>query len=132
MSDVKAIRYLLAHDAGLTAVVSAVKIMASVIPQNTVLPAIAISSVSTIRRRTVSAGSTGYCTARVQVTVQAVSYVQQKQILGLVHAALPNTRGDINDVNVDSILHEMDGPDWLDNEAGIFMQTVDYMVTYNE
>jgi hypothetical protein len=132
MSDVKVVRYLLANSAPLTAVVPAAKILAGVIPQGTVLPAIAISHVSTVRRKTVERSATEHCTARVQVTVQAKSYPQQKAILALVRAALPRTRGMINGVDVDNILCDIDGPDFIDTEADIYMGSSDFIVTFNE
>lgn len=132
MSDVKAIRYLLANNAPLIAVVPAAKIMAGVIPQGTALPAIAVGHVSTLRRHTIAASGTEHCTARVQVTVHASTYVSQKAVLTLVRAALVRTRGTINGVAVDSLLHDLDGPDFRNDEAGIFMGSVDYIITFNE
>lgn len=132
MSDVKVVRYLLANNSGLIAVVPATKIMAGVIPQGTVLPAIAVSHVSTVRQQLISAGVTQLCTSRVQITVHARTYVEQKSVLALVRSALPRTHGAVSGVNVDSLVHNLDGPDFRDDEAGIFMGSVDYMVTFNE
>lgn len=132
MSDVKVVTYLLTHNSSLNAVVSTSNIMAGIIPQRAVLPAIAISHVSTIRHKHISAGSTYFCRSRVQVTVQASDYPTVKAIAALVRGALPRTRGSIGGVNVDSILHELDGPDWCDDDAKIYMQSLDYMITYNE
>ncbi|MFA5900350.1 MAG: DUF3168 domain-containing protein [Hyphomicrobium sp.] len=131
MSDVKVIRYLLANNAPLIAVVPAAKIMAGMIPQGTALPAIAVSHVSGVWRQEISQQSR-QCRARVQVTVMAATYPQQKQIIGLIRTAIPRTRGTINSVNVESILREPDGPDFRDDEIGSFMQTQDYFVTFDE
>lgn len=131
MSDVKVIRYLLANHAPLVAVVPATKIMASVIPQGTAMPAIAVSHVSGVWGSEISQQSR-YCTARVQVTVMAASYAQQKQIMALVRAAVPRTRGAINGVAVESILREPDGPDFRNDEQAIFLQTQDFFVKFNE
>ena len=132
MSDVKVIRYLLANNTALTNVVAATKIMPGVIPQGTTLPAIAVSHISTVRAKEVAKGATEYCTSRVQITVQTKDYPTQKSILALVRAALPRTRGTINGVSVDRVMHEIDGPDWRDDDAGIFMGSVDYIVGFNE
>lgn len=132
MSDVKVVRYLLANNAALIEVVPAAKIQAGATPQGTVLPAIAISHVSTVRRKTVQRAATEYCTARVQVTVQAKSYPQKKAILALVRAALPPTRGTISGVDVDNVLHDIDGPDFFDGETGIYMGSSDFTVTFHE
>lgn len=132
MSDVKVVRYLLANSAALVAAVPAAKIQPGVIPQGTVLPAIAISHVSTVRRKTVEKSATEYCTSRVQVTVQAKSYPQQKEILALVRAALPRTRGTVHGVEVDDILHDIDGPDFNDPDTEIYMGSTDFIVTHYE
>lgn len=132
MSDVKAIRYLLANNAALIAVVPAAKIMAGLIPQGTVLPALAVSHVSTVRMRMIAAPGVETLTSRVQITVMATSYPQQKSILALVKAALPRTRGTVNGVSVDSLLFELAGPDFRDDEIGAFMGSLDYLITHNE
>lgn len=132
MSDVKVIRHLLANSAALTAAVPAAKIMAGVIPQGTVLPAIAVSHLSTVRRKTVERSATEHCTSRVQVTVQAKSYPHQKEILALVRAALPRTRGVVHGVDVDNILSDIEGPDFVDSSAEIYMGSCDFIVTFNE
>jgi hypothetical protein len=132
MSDVKVVRYLLANNGPLTAVVPATKIAAGLVPQNTALPAISVTHVSTVRRHTVAGTATEFCTSRVQITVHAATYPTQKSIMTLVRAALPRTRGTVNGVAVDSLLHTLDGPDMSDDAAGIFEGSADYILTYNE
>lgn len=132
MSDVKAVRYLLANNAPLIAVVPAARVFAGLIPQGTALPALAVSHISTIRRHMVPGSTVEFCTARVQVTAHAKTYAEQKQVLKLVRAALPRSRGAVNGVNVDAILSDIEGPDFRDDEAGIFMGSADYIVRFNE
>lgn len=132
MSDVIVTRYLLANNAPVVAVVPATKIMAGDIPQGTVLPAIAVSHVSTLRRHAVAGTATEFCAARVQVTVMAATYPQVKSILTLVRAALPRSRGTVNGVAVDSILSDIEGPDFKDDETGAYMQSNDFIVKFNE
>lgn len=133
MSDVIATRYLLANNAPLIARVPAAKIAAGAIPIGTVLPAVAINHIDTIERLSVDmAGTKIMATARVQVTVQAKTYIDQKQILELVRRALPNTRGTVNGVEVDSILPDGSGPDLRDDDAGIYMQSRDFIVKFLE
>lgn len=128
MSDVKLIRYMLANNANLIAVVPEVRIFAGVVPLNTVLPAIAVNHLSTVERNTVAMNTaTVLATSRVQVTVLAKSYASQKSILELIRKALPNANGIINGVNVDSILPDISGPDLRDDDAGIYMQSRDFM-----
>ncbi len=130
MSDVKVVSYLLANNAGLIAVVPAAQILTGVIPQGTALPALCVTHVSNPRAQLIA--GPGLCVARVQITVQAASYAQQKQVLGLVRAALPRTHAVVNGVKVQSLVHDMEGPDFRDDQAGIFQGSQDVIVTYNE
>jgi len=133
MSGVIAIRSLLANDAAVLAVVPASKIMAGVIPIDTVLPAIGISHISTVERNTVAMNSAEVmATERVQVTVQTKSYADQKSILELVRKACPNTHGTVNGIAVDSILPEIAGPDLRDDDLLIFVQSRDFIVKFIE
>ena len=130
MSDVKAVLYLLANNSTLNAQVPASRIFAGVIPQGTAAPAIAVTHVSTVRPQMVNPASK-LCVSRVQVTVMAATYQTQKSVLALVRAALPRSRGTVNGVAVDSILIDIEGPDFTD-EAGLDMGSIDYRVTYTE
>lgn len=131
MSDVKAVRHLLATHAPLLAVVPAARILAGALPQGVELPAISVTHISTQRRHTVAPGVSAFCTARVQVTVLAATYPSQKAVLALVRAALPRSRGTVNGVKVDSILSDTEGPDFT-NEAGVFLGSHDFIVHFSE
>ena len=130
MSDAKAVRYLLANDATLTAQVPATRIRIGVLPHGIGLPAIAVTHVSTVRPQMVNTASK-LCVSRVQVTVMAADYESQKDVLALVRAALPRSRGTVDGIAVDSILIDTEGPDFTD-EAGLYMGSIDYRVTYTE
>lgn len=133
MSAVNVVRYILANNATLLAAVPAARIMAGVIPIETVLPAISVNHISTIERTTVSmTEATVMATSRVQVTVMTKTYAQQKSILELVRKAMPNTNGSVNGVTVDSILPEVAGPDLRDDDAKIFFQSRDFIVKFLE
>lgn len=133
MPAVKVTRYLLANNSALTARVPAARIMAGTVPINTVLPAIGITQISGTERITVATNDTlVMVTSRVQVTVMAKSYADQKTILGLIRDALPNTTGTVNGVTVDSILPDTVGPDMKDEEAAIFYQSRDFFVKHIE
>lgn len=127
MADVKVVRALLVADAALASVVPAARIMAGHIPQGATLPAVAVSHVSTVRYQP---GATALKTSRVQVTVMATSYPQQKSVLALVVAALPKTRGTVAGVEVDSITPDIEGPDQSDADTGICFQTYDVIVRH--
>lgn len=132
MSDVKVITHLLTNSAALIAVVPAARIVPGVLPQGCTLPALAVAHVSTVRQQLISAGSVQLCTSRVQITVFAASYKSQKTVLSLVRAALPRTHGTVAGVAVDRLVHSLDGPDFRDDDAGMFMGSVDYIVAFNE
>lgn len=130
MSDVKAVRYLLANSATLIAQVPAARIIGGVLPQGMALPAISVMHVSTVRPSFVAA-SAGMSIARVQVTIFAATYATQKSIMALIRAALPRSRGSVNGVAVDSIIPDIEGPDATD-DAGLYIGSIDYRVTYTE
>lgn len=132
MSDVKVTRYLLANNAALTAVVAAAQIQAGEIPQGSPLPALGVTHVITVRAQLIA--GTQSCRARVQVTVHAATYPQQKQVLALVRAALPRTYGTVNGVKVTSLVVGDEGPDFRNDDVQppIYMGSQDFIVTYTE
>ena len=93
---------------------------------------LAITSISTVRRQEVAGDN--FCSERVQVTVMAATYPQQKQVLALVRAALPRRPGTVNTVQVDSILKDATGPDFRNDgvDPPIFMGEQDFLVRYSE
>lgn len=133
MSNVKVVRFLLANNANLIAVVPAAKIFAGVVPINTVLPAITVNHISTMSRNIISmSAATVLATSRVQVTVMTKTYAEQKSILELVRKALPVSNGVVNGITVDSILPDIAGPDLRDDDAGTYFQSRDFIVKFQE
>ena len=133
MSAVKAIRHILVNNANLISVVPVSKIMAGVIPIETVLPAISVNHISTTERNTVAMNTpTILATSRIQVSVMTKTYSEQKSILELIRKALPNITGVVNGVMVDSILPDIAGPDLRDDDAAIYLQSRDFIVKFNE
>ena len=131
MSGVAVVRFLLANNAALFAVVPAAKIMAGVVPLNTVLPAISVMEVSGVPRNTVEQSEPKkFITERVQVSVLAKTYPEQKSILALVRAALPTSRGTVNGVAVDGILPDVEGPDFYDDSLVIYMGSQDFFIRF--
>lgn len=130
MSGVAVIYHLLANDASLTAVVPAAKIKAGVVPVNTELPAISIRQISGTELIVIKRGLNQQVTERIQVTVNASTYTQQKEIIGLIRDALPGTHGTVNSISVLSLTYESDGPDLEYESPHIFEQSMDYLVTY--
>jgi hypothetical protein len=131
MSGVAIIRALLAANSAVLAAVPSSKIMAGVIPLGTVLPAISIAQISGTTRNTISmTAAKTFCTDRVQVTVLAKTYPQQKALLALVQAACPNTRGVVGGIPCDSVLPDVCGPDIFDADATIYFQSQDFIVKF--
>jgi hypothetical protein len=129
MSGVAVIRFLLAN--AVADLVPAKYVMGGVIPVGTPLPALSVQEISSVPRTTVAMNSPKMLlTERVQVTVEAKSYPEQKTILARVRAACPNQHGMVNGVDLDSILPDVGGPDLFDAETAIYMQTQDFIVKY--
>jgi len=131
MSGVAIVRYKLANAAGVTAVVPATRIQAGTMPENTALPFISVSQISSTPLNQV-ARTSGLRMDRVQVTVEAASYVQMRQILALVRTALPYTRGTVNSVACDSIVPDVEGPEGFDGVLMSHFQSQDYIVHWSE
>jgi len=132
VSGVSIATQLLVANSALLAVVPAIRIMAGVVPVTTDAPAISLTQVSGVERKTVSmAETTRYKTDRVQVTIYAKTYPAVKQIVALVRAAMPvSTGATVAGWPVQSVLHENDGPDFYEDGPNLYSQSVDYMVSY--
>ena len=129
--SVAVIYSLLSADSALLLLVPVGRIYSGVIPQNTVAPCIAITEISTFEVPTVDANSPSViASTRVQVTVIAKNYPQQKQLLDAVRKACNYERGTIAGVSVISVRRAGDGPDFFDGDAGLCMQTTDFRVTW--
>lgn len=129
---VAAIVWLLQHNVALLAAVPAARIFAGVVPLETALPAISVSELLVYQRLTLAMNSARVLArARIQVSVLADTHPQQKSVIQLVRDALPHTRGTLNGVLLDSILPDVEGPDFRDDAATIFMQSQDYIVKFN-
>ena len=130
MSGIKVIHYLLGQSAALVAAVPAARILTSYVPLGTTLPAVCVNEISVVEDWDLAMGAGRLARARIQVTVHAPSYIEQKDLLELVRLACPNQRGVINGVTVDSILPDAMGPDLRLDDAGVFMQSRDFLVRF--
>ena len=131
MKAEKVITYLLTNDSALNAVVADEKIYPGYIPLNTALPAIAYNSISAFPTKEIGM-SNMLKTVRIEVTVQTKSYSQQKSVMQLIRAACDAKQGTISGVDVDSCLADLEGPDMRDDDAGIYMQTQDFIIKFRE
>jgi hypothetical protein len=142
VSGVAAIRYLLAHNNPLLAVVPTERIMAGDVPLGTPLPAISVTQISSVPRLTVSMIEPKKMHIdRVQVTVlvrdqegdpQGDGYPGLRSLLKLVLAACPNTRGTVNDVSLDSVLPDIEGPDLSNAAESLLSGSRDFIVKFLE
>ncbi len=140
MSGVAIVRYLLAHDAALLAVVEGDNIMAGDIPLNAILPAVSIKKISGIPTTFVDGSRRNRMwRERVQVSPQTKDpaaeppgrgYLGVDEILDLCVEALPCTRGTVNGIYCDSILPADEGPDLFDEVDGIHSGSQDFMVVW--
>jgi len=132
MNGVIAVRSLLVADTGLTSLVPVARIAAGMLPQGTDLPAISLMSVSGVDRNIPAPGPKRRVTERVQVTVLARTYPDTKSIIAAVRAAAADQMPAIDGLFDVTVHTDSAGPDFLDEETGIHMQTHDFRVSFNE
>lgn len=141
MSGVAVIRYLLANNAPVLAVVPAVRIAAGDLPIETPLPAIIVKQISSVPRLTVAmTESKRMHTDRVQVSVlvkgpdgtpPGLGYPGMRALLALVLTACPNQHGTINGIDVDSVLPDIEGPDLPDPPTSLWTSSRDFFVKWH-
>ncbi len=132
MNGVIAVRSVLVADTGVTALVPIARIAAGMLPQGTDLPAISLMSVSSVDRNVPAPGAKRRVTERVQVTVLARAYPEVKAILAAVRNAAADQMPAIDGLTDVTVHTDSAGPDFLDEETGIHMQTQDFRVSFNE
>ena len=132
MNGVIAVRSLLVADTGLTSLVPVARIAAGMLPQGTDLPAISLMSVSSVDRNIPAPGPKRRVTERVQVTVLARTYPEAKTLLAAIRAAAADQMPAIDGLFDVTVHTDSAGPDFLDEETGIHMQTQDFRVSFNE
>lgn len=133
MSAIKVIRALLAAHAPLLALVPAARIVAGTVRQGTPLPAIGLAEISRVELPTVSLGQRAVqVTARVQVTVHAATYPDQKAVLQAARLGPGPHTGTVAGIEVRSVMRDVVGPDMADDEAEIYQQSRDFKVIFVE
>lgn len=133
MSAVKVMRALLLAQPALAALLPAEKIVAGTVPQATLLPAIGIKEVGSNEFLTLAQREPGsLMRSRVQVTVYAKSYPEQKRLLQAAKLGRGIYAGTVAGVPVRSVRRGDVGPDFSDEGAGIFEQSRDFFVSFIE
>lgn len=116
---------------GINSLVPDARIMAGVLPQGTVLPAISVTSVSQVDRHAIKKGSVTHTKERVQVTVLAATYEDQKAVQRAVISACDAMFPTISGISAVTVHTESGGPDFMNEEASVFIGTQDFTVTYS-
>ena len=132
MNGVIAVRSLLVADIGVASLVPVARIAAGMLPQGTDLPAISLMSVSSVDRNVPAPGAKRRVTERVQVTVLARTYPEVKAILAAVRNAAADSMPVVEGLTDVTVHTDSAGPDFLDEETGIHMQSQDFRVSFNE
>ncbi|OEZ80992.1 hypothetical protein JAB6_40270 [Janthinobacterium sp. HH104] len=133
MSAIKVIRALLIAHSPMLALVPAARIVAGTVPLGTPLPAIGLTEISRVELPTVSLGQRAVqVTARVQVTVYASTYPDQKAVLQAAKLDAGAHTGTVADIAVRSVMRDVVGPDMKDDDADIYQQSRDFKVVFVE
>lgn len=128
----QALYALLAADAGIAARVAS-RIYPGQLPQGTLLPALVVEHVDSQPLPTIDAqAGFSLVQSRLQVTALAKTYTDQKAVLDAVRAALNYQRGVIAGVRVMHIVRDTVGPDLRDDDLQVYVQSMDFMVTFQE
>ena len=123
---------LLTGNAAVAALVGT-KIYPGLIPQNTAMPAVTYELVSGVEILPINAQAGGVILrSRVQVSVLARTYTEVKNIQEAIRGALLFKSGLTAGVQVIAITRELIGSDERDDESGLYMQGVDYLLIHDE
>lgn len=128
----KVVYDLLTGSEAVTALVS-LKIYPGLIPQNTTMPAVSYELISSVDIPPINAQAGGVILrSRVQVSVLARTYAEVKTIQEAIRCALLFKSGLIAGVQVNAITRELIGSDERDDESGLYMQGVDFLLIHEE
>ena len=133
MDGVGALRATLVADGALTALVPAGDIAAGPAEVGTTLPLVMLESVSTIDLNIPAPGTHRFVRERVQATVIAADYVNQKAVLRAVRKAAADTLYPaVAGISGVTIHTDSAGPDFYDADFAGWRGSQDFMVTYSE
>lgn len=129
MSVEKAIYNILSTDTELLKKVPKARIFPSLIPLGTTLPAVAYMLVSSVENTAIGLTS-NRLRSRIQITVAATTYPKVKEVAALVIDACNHKQGVFNGVQIDSVITDVVGADFRDDEAGIHYSTIDFRIAH--
>jgi hypothetical protein len=128
----KVVYDLLTGSEAVTALVG-LKIYPGLIPQNTTMPAVSYELISSVDIPPINAQASGVILrSRVQVSALARTYAEVKTIQEAIRRALLFKSGLIAGVQVNAITRELIGSDERDDESGLYMQGVDFLLIHEE
>lgn len=131
-APVKIIRALLVASGAITALVST-RIFPGELPQETAMPALGISHISTVEKTTIDASAAWKLVqTRIEVVALAKDYVTVETLMPLIKAACNYQHGTLSGYVVVSIMRELEGPDMRDSDLTVFSRTIDFLVTWQE
>lgn len=133
MSSVTIIRAILAASTTVTNIVPPARVYAGRAPQGFALPAVSITEVSGNEQPTVARDRPKtLIRSRVQVTVLAANYAQMKQLLLACKLGAGTHTGIVGAYEVNSVLPAGVNPEMPVDDANIYEQSRDFMVTFLE
>lgn len=132
--NAQAVAYtLLSADAGVTALVPAVRIYPSMLGEGVALPAVVIMLISTVDQPTIDAQAPYQLRrSRVQVNALAQDYAQAQALGRAVNAALAFERGTIAGVSVASVVRDWTHGDDFDTELHAHVVAQDFLIVWRE
>ncbi len=130
----KVIHALLVGNAPLLALLGngSASVYPGVVPQGAALPALAVEHIDSVDLPTIDAAHYALVQARIEVTVLAADYVTQKTVLDAVRVACQYQRGTLAGVPVNTVVRASMGPDLRDDDIGVYRQSIDFYVSYQE
>lgn len=132
MSGTAVIRYLLANDAGVTAVVPATRIYGGDTPIEVALPALIVTQISGVPMNLIrNAGHRQAWTDRIQVSALGKTFPAVYQLIGLIRIACRSQKGTVNGVALIDIAPDFVGPDAVDESLTLYSKSIDFMVRWS-
>ncbi|MCW1431402.1 tail completion protein gp17 [Novosphingobium sp. JCM 18896] len=133
MSDgVAVVRQLLLASSDLLATVPASRIAAGPMPLGITLPALSISSISSVDENIPAPGATRFVRERVRVTAMSPNYPTVKALIRKVRKALADQAPEVAGLQHVTVHTDGTGGDYMNDEASIRMSDQDVIVKFNE
>lgn len=131
MSGTAVIHYLLENYSAVTTLVPADDIHDGLVQEGDPLPAIGIETIGARPRLDIPMAAPGrMITERVRVHVMDTAKANVKTVMHLLMAACPNQRSTVNTIVVDSILPDLQGPEFFNPKARIYTESMDFIVKW--